>query len=151
MLDQKLRELLDFAKTTDLHEVAWEKNGTKISFRRAEGKAFSPKAAASQPGAASVSDNGAPAEPAVVYIRSTMVGTFMRGDSSERPPFVVEGTVVAPGQPVGSIEAMKIRKDVLSPLACRIVRSLVADGHAVEYGQPLYEVELTNGSDNENV
>jgi acetyl-CoA carboxylase biotin carboxyl carrier protein len=81
-----------------------------------------------------------------MHIRSTMVGTFFRGDTDGRPPLVVEGTVVASGQPVGSIEAMKIRKDVVSPLGCRIIRSLVADGHAVEYGQPLFEVELEDES-----
>jgi acetyl-CoA carboxylase biotin carboxyl carrier protein len=81
-----------------------------------------------------------------LYIRSTMVGTFYRGDTSDRPPLVVEGTMVNSGDPVGSIEAMKIRKDVLSQHSGRIVRALVADGHAVEYGQPLFEVETENGN-----
>ena len=142
MLDEKLRELLDFVKTTDLQELVWEKNGTKISFRRAEVKAVSstPKTAA---GTEPVAEE--PAVPETLFIRSTMVGTFFRADSADRPPMVVEGTVVTSGQPVASIEAMKIRKDVVSQLGCRILKSLVADGHAVEYGQPLFEVELTNG------
>ena len=38
MLDQKLKELLEFAKTTDLQELVWEKNGVKISFRRSDVK-----------------------------------------------------------------------------------------------------------------
>ncbi len=74
-------------------------------------------------------------------IKSTMVGTFFRSDSPDRPPFVVEGTIVNSGQPVAAIEAMKIMKDVLSPLSCKIVKALVANGHPVEYGQPLFEVE----------
>jgi acetyl-CoA carboxylase biotin carboxyl carrier protein len=143
MLDEKLKELLDFAKTTDLQELSWEKDGTKISFHRSEVKPTSLK----KTNGATAPVAETPVEPVVLYIRSTMVGTFTRGDSSERPPFVVEGTLVAPGQPVGSIEAMKIRKDVVSPLSCRIVKSLVADGHAVEYGQPLFEVSLLNGAD----
>ena len=143
MLDEKLRELLDFAKTTDIQELVWEKNGTKISFRRAEVKGTSPKikTATGDPPAAE-----APVVPETLYIRSTMVGTFFRADSADRPPMVVEGTIVASGQPVASIEAMKIRKDVVSQMGCRILKSLVADGHAVEYGQPLFEVELTNGN-----
>jgi acetyl-CoA carboxylase biotin carboxyl carrier protein len=45
------------------------------------------------------------------------------------------------GQPVAAIEAMKIMKDVVSPSACKIVKALVANGHPVEYGQPLFEIE----------
>ena len=76
-----------------------------------------------------------------MVIKSTMVGTFYRADAPTRPPMVVEGTVVTSGQPVGAIEAMKIMKDVVAPSACRIVKALVANGHPVEYGQPLFEVE----------
>ncbi len=138
MLDDKLKELLEFAKTTDLQEVSWQKGATKIAFRRSEAAAL---AQAKTPLAAEPEIvEEAPPEP--VYIRSTMVGTFFRGDAHERPPFVVEGSKVTSGEPVGSIEAMKIRKDVVSNLDCRILRALVTDGHAVEYGQPLFEVEL---------
>jgi biotin carboxyl carrier protein len=143
MLDDKLKELLEFAKTTDLQELEWEKNGAKINFRRGEVKA-APTKPSSTPGASPVVEETA--APETLYIRSTMVGTFFRADSSDRPPLVVEGTMVVSGQPVASIEAMKIRKDVVSQLGCRIVKSLVADGHAVEYGQPLFEVEMTNGT-----
>jgi len=133
MLQQKLKAILDFVRETDLQEVIWEKGEDRISFRRGEVKA--------QPvaGASESAEEAAPPEP--IFIRSTMVGTFFRSDSADRPPLVVEGTEVTSGQPVASIEAMKIRKDVVAPATCRIVKSLVADGHAVEYGQPLFEVE----------
>jgi len=74
-------------------------------------------------------------------IKSTVVGTFFRSDSPNRPPLVVEGTVVASGQTVAAIEAMKIMKDVVATVPCKIVKALVANGHPVEYGQPLFEVE----------
>lgn len=151
MLDQKLRELLDFAKRTDLQELVWEKNGVKISFRRAEGKIFLPRSsAATAPGSLETEE---PETPQPRFIRSTMVGTFYRSDMTDRPPMVVEGTVVASGQPVASIEAMKIRKDVLAQEPCRILKALVANGHAVEYGQPLFEVEPadSNGNGSGNV
>ena len=137
MIKKRLKELLEFAQTTDLQEVVWEKNGVHISFRRAaSGAVPSGDAPAAAPAAQTLP---AAVEPAV--IRSTMVGTFYRSDSPDRPPLVVEGTVVAAGQPVGAIEAMKIMKDVVSPGPCRIVKALVANGHAVEYGQPLFEIE----------
>jgi acetyl-CoA carboxylase biotin carboxyl carrier protein len=135
MLKKRLKELLEFAKATDLQEVVWEKKGVHISFRRGEPTmpAVAPEIPAEELGAAR------PPEP--MTIKSTMVGTFYRSDSPDRPPLVVEGTLVSSGQPVAAIEAMKIMKDVLSPGSCRIVKALVANGHAVEYGQPLFEVE----------
>jgi biotin carboxyl carrier protein len=39
-------------------------------------------------------------------------------------------------------------KDVVSPIPCRISKALVADGHAVEYGQPLFEIEREGAEEN---
>jgi biotin carboxyl carrier protein len=151
MIDQKLRELLDFAKNTDLQEVVWEKNGVKISFRRAEGRIAARRPA--QGVAGDVPEAEEAQEPQPMFIKSTMVGTFYRSDSTDRPPMVVEGTVVNSGQPVASIEAMKIRTDVVAQEPCRILKALVANGHSVEYGQPLFEVEPadSNGHGNGHV
>jgi acetyl-CoA carboxylase biotin carboxyl carrier protein len=133
-----LKELLAYVKTTDLYEVAWEQGDDAVTIRR---EAF-PRSMGRSRGVAVVAGEK-PLESAkeTPVIRSTMVGTFFRSDSSDRPPFVVEGTVVAAGQSVGAIEAMKIMKDVVAPMSCKIVKTLVANGHAVEYGQPLFEVE----------
>jgi acetyl-CoA carboxylase biotin carboxyl carrier protein len=140
MLNKRLKELLEFVRTTDLQEVVWEKNGTHISFRRTPAPAARP-AAAVQASNGTSDSAGAPA-PEPLTIRSTMVGTFYRADSPDRPPLVLEGTLVKSGQIVATVEAMKIMKDVVSPHDCRIVKALVTNGHPVEYGQPLFEVEL---------
>jgi len=162
MPKKRLEEILEFVRSTDLQEVVWEKKGVHISFRRSAisaAPAKSTDARASQNpsnGQPRSASNGRPAQsstgkpPEPMTIKSTMVGTFFRSDSPNRPPLVVEGTQVASGQPVAAIEAMKIMKDVIAPRACRIVKALVANGHPVEYGQPLFEVEP--GSDeNANV
>jgi acetyl-CoA carboxylase biotin carboxyl carrier protein len=139
MLKKRLEELLEFAESTDLQEVVWEEKGSLISFRRSALSEKAHKAAAAQAAAALPAQESKP--PAPLTIKSTMVGTFFRSDSPSRPPLVVEGTVVNGGQPVAAIEAMKIMKDVLSPAPCKIIRALVANGHPVEYGQPLFEIE----------
>lgn len=142
MLKKQLKDLIDFAKATDLQEITWEKKGVLIRFERA---GLAP--AAKAPAAPAPSGAGAAAAaraPEALVIRSTMVGTFYRADSPQRPPLVVEGTQVSSGQAVGSVEAMKIMKDVVAPMDCRIVKALVANGHPVEYGQPLFEVEPLN-------
>ena len=134
-----LKKLLELVRDTDLQEIHWDRKGAIITLRRAP----SPTSA----GAASSSSTESPADhkpKEAQYIRSTMVGTFYRSDSPDRPPLVVEGTIVVSGQPVASIEAMKIRKDVVAAMPCKIMRALVANNHAVEYGQPLFEVEPEN-------
>ena len=39
------------------------------------------------------------------------------------------------------IEAMKIKKDVISTVQGKIVKVLIEDAHAVEYGQVLFQVD----------
>jgi biotin carboxyl carrier protein len=141
MNEKRIKDLVEFAKTTDLHELMWEKKNTSVHFKRlpsAESPAARHETAGSDKYAAPLE---APRGPEPALIRSTMVGTFFRSDASGRPPLVVEGTVVQGGQAVGAIEAMKIMKDVVAPAPCKIVKVLVANGHAVEYGQPLFEIE----------
>jgi acetyl-CoA carboxylase biotin carboxyl carrier protein len=141
MLEERLHALIDFAKTTDLQEILVERDGVLIAFRRAPGVTPRPSLKAANGDTVPVDELPVPE---VFYIRSTMVGTFYRADSIDRPPLVVEGTMVDSGQPVASVEAMKIMKDVVAPMPCRIVKALVANGHPVEYGQPLFEVEPEN-------
>lgn len=141
-MKEKLKELTTFLNTTDLRELTWERGGVTIHLARAARPAES--APVSEPVAEPALDDAvaAPAsEPEKKLIRSTMVGTFYRADSKNRPPLVVEGTLVSAGQPVAAVEAMKIMKDVLAPTDCRIVKALVDNGHPVEYGQPLFQVE----------
>ena len=139
MRNKRLEELLEFAESTDLQEVVWERKGALISFRRSALSDSRSKTASAAAPSNTPPEPLLPLEPMV--IKSTMVGTFFRSDSPTRPPMVVEGTVVASGQPVGAIEAMKIMKDVVAPMSCKIVKALVANGHPVEYGQPLFQVE----------
>ena len=140
MLRKRLEELIEFAESTDLQEVIWEKKGDLVSFRRSVVSARFPKTIGPAAVPAGAPET-APKPPEPPVIKSTMVGTFFRSDSPDRPPLVVEGTVVTAGQSVAAIEAMKIMKDVLAPSTCKIVKAMVANGHPVEYGQPLFEIE----------
>jgi acetyl-CoA carboxylase biotin carboxyl carrier protein len=145
-MKKQLEELLEFVQSTDLQEVMWEKKGVLISFRRSAVSEVHRKSASAKVPVSLPANGGAlPTEfshsPEPLTIKSTMVGTFFRSDSPNRPPLVVEGTVVTSGQSVAAIEAMKIMKDVVAPSACKIVKALVANGHPVEYGQPLFEIE----------
>jgi acetyl-CoA carboxylase biotin carboxyl carrier protein len=83
----------------------------------------------------------APAEPAARYVKSPMVGTFYRSPSPGAKAFVDVGSVVKEGDPVCIIEAMKIMNEIETDLGGTIRRILCENGQAVEFGQPLFELE----------
>lgn len=78
--------------------------------------------------------------PAGETIDATTVGVFYRSPSPGAPAFVSEGDEISPGQQVAIIEAMKLMLPVEADKGGRIAEVLVADGEAVEYGQPLFRL-----------
>lgn len=78
----------------------------------------------------------------VIEITSPMVGTFYRAPSPTSAPFVTEGTSIKVGQALCIIEAMKLMNEIESEHTGKLLEILVENGQAVEYGQPLFLVEL---------
>ncbi|GMO67753.1 MAG: hypothetical protein Nk1A_6210 [Endomicrobiia bacterium] len=76
-------------------------------------------------------------------IKSTMVGTFINVQNNNKLPLVKEGDNIIIGQKIGQVEAMKIIKDVYSNVKGKILKVLVSNGQAVEYGQELFLVDNT--------
>ncbi len=77
----------------------------------------------------------------MVTVEAPMVGTFYRASSPTTDPYVREGDVVKEGQIVCIIEAMKLMNEIEAKAAGRVVKILVENGQAVEYGQPLFLIE----------
>ena len=139
---EKLQELLSFAGENNLVELAWEEGETKIAFRRRPHHAPKASAVASDAPAASESDKS----PDVV-VTSPLVGTFHRSVSKDRPPLVMEGNHVKPGDRLGVVECMKIPTDVVSVSGGKITQIFVNDGDPVEYGQPLFSILPADAED----
>lgn len=78
--------------------------------------------------------------PAGETITAATVGVFYRSPSPGAPPFVTEGDEIGRGQQIAIIEAMKLMLPVEADKGGRIAEILVADGEAVEYGQPLFRL-----------
>ena len=76
-----------------------------------------------------------------VAIKSPMVGSFYLSPSPSAEPFVKVGDVVATGQVVCIIEAMKLMNEIESEVSGKITQICVEDGQSVEYGQVLMYVE----------
>ena len=65
-------------------------------------------------------------------ITSPMVGTFYKAPSPDASPFVTVGDMVATGQVVCIIEAMKMMNEIEAEVSGRVVEICVADGQSVE-------------------
>ena len=74
------------------------------------------------------------------HIHAPTVGMFYRAPEPGAPPFVEEGSVVAPGQQVAIVEAMKLMIPVTADRHGRIVEVLLADATAVEFGERLFTI-----------
>ena len=91
-----------------------------------------------QPDAAEAADTGH-------YVLAQTVGVFYRCPEPGAKPFVEPGDVIARGQRLGIIEAMKLMIPVEAEAAGRITEALVADGSPVEYGDRLFAFEPADG------
>jgi acetyl-CoA carboxylase biotin carboxyl carrier protein len=96
-----------------------------------------PEPSATTPSARSV--NG------VVHIESPMVGTFYRAPEPGSPPFVEEGDVVAAGQTLCILEAMKLMNEVKAEFEAVVRHIHVENAQSVEFGQPLFDLEPLSG------
>lgn len=74
-------------------------------------------------------------------IKSPMVGTFYKAASPDAPSFVEVGSLVAQGEVVCIIEAMKLMNEIESDFSGKVVEICVDDGQPVEYGQTLMYIE----------
>lgn len=151
MSTQEIKKFIDILKDTDIEELQWETEDMKISLKRQEVGIISPSAENQKKTA---EDNSKapekPKEKQFLTIKSPMVGTFLRAQSSDYPPLVMEGNHIVPGQKVALIEAMKIMKDVVSSVKGKIVKVCIENGQPVEYGQELFQIDPETSNNNGN-
>lgn len=77
-----------------------------------------------------------------VYIKANFAGTFYSKKESDEPAFVKLYDDVKSNTIVGLLEVMKLFNEVEAGVEGTITDILVKDGEFVEYGQPLFEVEV---------
>lgn len=74
-------------------------------------------------------------------IKSPIVATFYRTPSPDSPPYVEVGSRVKVGDPLCTLEAMKLMNQLEAEWECEIVAVLAEHATLVEFGQPLFEVK----------
>ncbi|MBK8525656.1 MAG: acetyl-CoA carboxylase biotin carboxyl carrier protein [Rubrivivax sp.] len=152
------RNPTDLRKLKTLIDLVSESNISELEITEAEGKVRIVKAGLVAPGmmaypmamagvapaavaaAAPLAAESAP-EPVARVIKSPMVGTFYRSPSPGAKAFIDVGSTIKEGEPVCIIEAMKIMNEIEADASGTIRRILCENGQAVEFGQPLFELE----------
>jgi acetyl-CoA carboxylase biotin carboxyl carrier protein len=137
-------------KRSELSEFEFEEEGFKLRLSRknSEGPTQYIQAAPAPIAAPAPTQLGASEAPAapveeigVTMIKSPMVGTFYAAGSPESPAFVKAGDKVRADTIVCIIEAMKVMNEIQSELSGTIIETMIENGEAVEYGQPLFKIK----------
>lgn len=150
---QDLRQLVEFLKEQQVAEFDLDRGDLKIRLKFAQPAAPvvahvlpaapTPTAAAQPAAVPAAAVAPPPAEDANLHIvKSPIVGTFYGSPSPGAPPFVSPGDRVEKGTIVGIVEAMKLMNEIESDAAGEVVKCLVTNGQAIEYGQPLFAVKI---------
>ena len=142
---KEIEQLLQMILGTDIEEMEISRGPSSLKVRRRIGRVGIPsteealkviKEAPPEP----VSPPSEEQEKKSVFIvSSSLVGTFYRAPAPDANPFVEVG--VSKGQVLCIVEAMKLMNEIHAEENGKILAILVENGHPVEYGEPLFEIE----------
>ena len=143
-----VQELLTRLDTTNVRELEVTRGTLRVRVSKDAAPAAAAPVAQATPAAAPPGPTGAgPSVVTAASARSTdaitapLTGIFYRSPSPQAPPFVQVGSVVAAGDVIGLIEAMKLFNEIRSTKN-GTVRSIIADsGQLVRAHQPLIELD----------
>ena len=153
-----IQALIRFISSSGVDEVSIERKDFKLNIKKNAKTTevvmasqpsvihHAPVASAPRVEAAPAAEAAQPAaEPVVssklVEVKSPMIGTFYRSAGPDKPQFVNVGDMVAPGDTLCIIEAMKLFNEIECEIKGNIVKVLVDDASPVEYDQPLFLVD----------
>ena len=147
---RKLKTLIDLVSDSNVSELEITETEGKVRIVKGGGamqQFYAPPAASALAQVANAHAPTAaekPASPAVVanhVVKSPMVGTFYRSASPGAKAYVEVGDTIKQGETICIIEAMKILNEIEADKTGTVSRILSQNGEAVEYGQPLFEIE----------
>jgi oxaloacetate decarboxylase (Na+ extruding) subunit alpha len=141
---ERIREVVQIVQETGIGEVTIEEAGMRVSVRATPDVPATTSAAPlaipePEPAPIARPSNG------YVQIESPMVGTFYRAPDPASPPFVEEGDLVAAGQTLCILEAMKLMNEVKAELEAVVRKIHVDNAQPVEFGQVLFDLEPLAG------
>jgi acetyl-CoA carboxylase biotin carboxyl carrier protein len=154
---EDLRQLIEFLKQHQVAEFDIDRGDLKIrlKFNPQESGAASlgdlarllrtappavAHAAAANTALESAAELAADPEAGLHLVKSPIVGTFFGSPSPGAGAFVSAGDHVEKGQVICIVEAMKLMNEIEADISGEVVRCLVSNGQAIEFGQPLFAI-----------
>jgi len=145
---KEIRELIRMVEESSaIEEFEMERAGVRIRIRKTQSasEASSGSTTPAKPAPDDLTTSPSPTvEKADTHFifEAPIVGTFYLTPKPDAEPFVKIGDPVGKGKVLCIIEAMKIFNQIESDVDGKIVRVLVENGQPVEYGQPLFEIQV---------
>lgn len=155
---EDLRELIEFLKMHQVAEFDVDRGDLKIRLKfhahesaqaglselarllKAAPVAVAPAASAVAGASPVATEPAADVENELHLLKSPIVGTYYGSPSPGASPFVAPGDHVEKGQVICIVEAMKLMNEIESDVSGEVVRCLVTNGQAIEFGQPLFSI-----------
>jgi len=157
---KEIREILKLLERYEIRDFSLQEEDSRIRVRRGnpaeEFVEIRPRAvqvkeplpgpltqAASSSGDASRADDSLTVGEKQFLVTSPIVGTFYRAPSPESPPYMEVGSPVSKGTVLCIVEAMKIMNEIECEVGGKVSAILAENAQPVEYGQPLFIIDLT--------
>jgi len=149
---KEIKALYRFLRNTDIVELESEDSEGRIMIKRGTpsgnvggGGSVASLEIVPEPAVASPAADTAGAEPSknIKAVTSPMVGTYYGAPAPESDSYVEVGSRVSNGQTLCIIEAMKLMNEVECEFNGVITSILVENGQPVEYGEPLFYIEVS--------
>ncbi len=146
-----LEQIIKLFESSTLTELEIDEEGSRVTLGRAKEQQamFAMPQMGGYPmpqqqAAPAVSAAPVASEPSVKTheVKSPIVGTLYRAPSPDADPYVQVGQQVENGTTLCIIEAMKLMNEIESDASGKIIKILVENGQPVEYGQPLFVLEV---------
>ncbi len=140
---RKIKTLIELVESSGIAELEISEGEERVRISRSVAQPqqmYVPPVTASAP-PPSATTPATPVPPAISeghIVKSPMVGSFYRCPSPGAKSFVEVGQAVKEGETLCIIEAMKLLNEIEADKSGIIKAILVENGHAVEYGQPLF-------------
>lgn len=136
-------ELLQRLEADELQDLEVRRGALRVRVSKSAPAAAHLAAAPHQPSSGPVTAAAAPEAPVAERrtVNAPLTGIFYRSPSPQAPPFIQVGSVVAQGDVIGLIEAMKLFNEIRSTAAGTVRRIVVESGQLVRAHAPILELE----------
>ncbi len=141
---KEIRELIELIERSNIEEFEMERSGVRIRISKSVTGPVVPQAPIVAETPSTDSSKKIQTEETNHIFTAPIVGTFYLTPKPDAEPFVKPGDHVTESTVLCIIEAMKIFNQIECEVEGDIIRILVENGQPVEYGQPLFEIQVNS-------